>query len=204
MAVAKDLAETLTNQDDDKAILVQSMLDNHQQYLTAFRAQADKWIHLDICPMRAVERFIRHGKMVRDNWFAYLGASPIKPDHVEACLDKVISQLIRYEDTYHLALLNDRKYPDDPLVKSIWQDFWSVKVPVNGQSTLFWEEWPVNECGRRMQADHQLTGSGITRAFIDMYSSIWRDLPEDMLIRDKEAVIEYLTNQGRKLPTAYN
>jgi hypothetical protein len=136
MAVADELTKDITTKGNDKALLTQAMLDNRRQYQVAFRAQASQWLHLDICPMRAIERFICHGETARDDWLPYLGVNPIEPDHVKQWLHNVLGHLFDYEDTYHLALLNDRKYPDNPVVKSIWQDFWAVKVPVNGKRSI--------------------------------------------------------------------
>jgi hypothetical protein len=126
MAVVKKLTKGITEQGDERALLARSMLDNRRQYLEAFRAQrrSRKWQQLDICPMRAIEQFICHGDIARDDWLPYLGAKPLKPDHVDQWLGNVIALLTLHGDTYHLALLDDRTYPDNPVVKSIWQYFW--------------------------------------------------------------------------------
>jgi hypothetical protein len=201
--VVDDLTKAIIDQGDEKAMLTLSMLDNRRQYLEAFRAQADKWLHLDICPMSAIDRFICHGEIARDSWLPYLEGAPIKPDHVKEWLINVKGHLLEYEDTYHLALLDDRKYSNDPVVKSIWQDFWAVKVAANKESVMLWEEWPVNAQGQRREVDHKLTELDIT-SVLGLYGDIWKYSPEDMLIRDKGAVFKYLTDQGKKLPRSYN
>jgi transcriptional regulator with XRE-family HTH domain len=204
MEVLEDLAEAITSQGDDKAKLAQLMLDIRRQYLEAFHAQAPMWMHLDICPMSAIDQLISRGEIARDDWLLYLGANALTPEHVKEWLNNVIKLLEQYKDTYHLALLDDISDPHNPVVKLIWQTFWAVKVPVNGQTMLFWEEWPADALGHRREINHHQTDGGITRAFIRSYGALWQSLPEDLLIRDKNAVIEYLEDQREKLPGSYN
>jgi hypothetical protein len=79
-----------------------------------------------------------------------------------------------------------------------------VKVPVNGQCALFWEEWPVNAQGQRREINRQLTDADITSAFIGIFTAIWKYLPESLLIRDNDAVIKHLKDQAKKLPASYD
>jgi hypothetical protein len=205
MDVADDVNKAIIDQGDEKALFTLSMLDYRRQYLKAFRAQGrSKWLHLDICPMSAIERSILYGEIARDDWLPYLGANPIEPDHIDQWLSNVVGLLQTHEDTYHLALLDDINDPYNPLVKSIRRNFWSVKLPANGQCTMFWEEWPLNELGQRQEKNHRLNEDSITRTLFGLYSDIWMYSPESMLMRDKDAVFNYLKSQGEKIPTAYN
>lgn len=201
--IAVDLASPITAQDDEKARLARKMLENRRQFEAAFRAQVGKWLHLDICPMSAIQRFIRHGEIARDSWLPYLGANPLTTDHVDRCLTNVIGLLGRYEDTYYIALLDDINYPHHPLVKHIWQDFWAVKVGVNGQSAMFWEEWPFDPQGIR-EVDHRLDEVDIIKRIVEVFAYLWQCAPTNMLMTDKGDVIKYLKNQCDELPASFN
>jgi hypothetical protein len=100
---------------------------------------------------------------------------------------------------FHVALLNDIKYPNHVLTKYIKSNVWSVKVGGQGQNLMFWEEWTVDSQRRRREVDRRVNEVGAINAFIGIFGYSWKYLPDDILIRDRDAVIKYLVDQRSNL-----
>jgi hypothetical protein len=118
---------------------------------------------------------------------------------VEEWLRNLVGLLDWYDETFHVALLNDITYPNHVLAKYIKSNVWSVKVGGNRQNSMFWEEWPFDSQRRRREVDRRVTEIGAINALIGIFSYSWKYLPDDVLVRDKEAVIKYLKDQRSNL-----
>jgi hypothetical protein len=193
--ISTDIAKPIFAQDDATADLAREVLENRKHYVQGFRDLVPKWCCLEIYPLTAVKRLVMNGTNAMDDWLQYLGANVLTPEHVEDWLMKQISFLEWHEDTFHIALLDDINHPNNVLTKYISPDFWAVKVATPGQHAMFWEEWPADSQGRRREVDRKVSANNVIQAFIELYSYIWQSMPDDVLIRGREAVRKRLKDQ---------
>ncbi len=197
--ISTDIARPITVRGDTTADLVSEMLEYRKQISKGFSLLVEKWYCLDIIPMSAVKGLVENRTKAKDDWLQYMGANPLEPDHVEEWLRNLVGLLNWYGDNFHLALLNDIKYPNHYLAKSIRSNVWSVKVGGQGQNALLWEEWAVDAQRRRREVDRRVTEVDAINGLIGVLGYSWKYLREDILIRDKDAVIKYLVDQGSNI-----
>jgi hypothetical protein len=96
---------------------------------------------------------------------------------------------------FHVALLDDIKHPEHVLVKYINSDYLSIKLNGNAQNTLFWEQWPLDSERRRREKDRMVIDMSVINTLIGILGYCWQALSEDVLIRDRDTVIQYLKDQ---------
>jgi hypothetical protein len=183
-----------------RAELAEEIRRHREPYLEAFHASAGSWNNLDICPKSVIESLMR-GELPRDNGLSPLGAKSLNADQVERCLTHVIELLEdEYPDTYHLALLDDLKYPSDLFMRTAKELFWSVKVGGKSEgTTMFFEEWPANR-----EVDGRVDEGRVTRNLVEIFGWAWKCLGPAKLVTDKEEVVNYLKSQRSRLKPRLN
>jgi hypothetical protein len=192
---------------DERAALAASILENYQQTFDAFHQQMKrgKWLYLDIVPMSALHELVTKRALTRDTSLKYLGVKELTKDQVWNSLSYAVDILDSFE-TYHIALLDDISDPNDGLVQLLSQHikehFWTIKPGVDGQLSLILTEWLAQQQGKRLEVHCYIDDWEITKAFIEIIGFLWRNMPANKLLTDKQAVIDYLNEQRAEIPTS--
>jgi transcriptional regulator with XRE-family HTH domain len=203
------LVQPIIARGDEKALLAASILKKYEQTDNAFHEQMKKkqWQYLDIVLLSAIRELVTTGKPSPDSSLKYLGIKALCPEMVRHLLFYVMGLLPAYENTYHLALLDDVSDPTDGAVQLLAQHltahFWTVMPGADGQLSLIVTEWPVDEQGKQQEVHRHIADMNIIKPFMEPFCELWRKMPPRKLVTDKDAVIKHIVAELENLPTTY-
>jgi hypothetical protein len=183
-------ADLLKRQGDlEKAEKAREILAWRKTRATAFEQQVVTWHFRDICPMRAINRYVQSGEYSPDDVFRALGCDALDGEQRKVHLEHVIWRLREFPN-YELGLVDIRG-----IDLSIYQKFWLVKT---GYSVLL-EGRSSNLSDPTAEQDLEITEPRVVEAFARFFSEhLWDRLPPQH--RSKQWVIEWLTRQMAEIP----
>jgi hypothetical protein len=209
LAISEKLIETEIDKDDARAELADAILKNYEQTDEAYKQQMDQkqFQYLDIIPKSAWRNLVITRKLSPDSALRLLGVHDVCRGMVRELLINVNGLLHSYEDTYHIALLDDVSDPTDGAVKllahHLTQHFWTVKPGEDGKLSLIVTEWQVDQFGQQLEVNYHIEDADVARAFIGIFGNLCRKMPAHKLLTAKDDVTKYLNEQRDKLSKSY-
>ncbi len=182
------VAESLREQEADPQRLVAYERTRIEAFTTALADPSTSY--RDICPKRAIERFVKDGYSrgdlaARTNYWT-------PPEKRSELLLRLIFLLERHHPKYQLALLEDIE--EKRIATTL-----SWEVTSRG---VFVEAWtPDTERGQETEIAVQIEEPTVVRAFWEHFDDLWKSISPAS--KNKTRLIEWLQGQIAHIPNSY-
>lgn len=167
---------------------VKDLLATRAQREAAFERQVHRWQHRDVCPMGAIQDYVKTGVYSPDDIFGALGCPPLTSAQRATHLKHLIHRLETCPN-YELGLVDESVHD-----VSVYQTFWLVKA---GHVVLL-ECQSLTAEGREEETDLAISEPRVVDAFYEHFFRLWAHLGP--VNQDKQHVVAWLKAQLAEIP----